>query len=367
LSAGRFEVGNFKHLLKVLFSNGKPFRFLLLSCKSGVGEGRSVKTFIEFCDEGLADYAVTLLRACMDVEVLKAEPPLRRYGELVELEMKDDYALPVCNLKERIQQNPIDGIIAALTVEGVDTAFEVIAVADPKAKNGIKDYTWRITGRKKDLSQMLLEVVLGVLDAMLGRSPPKPRKESEKELKLDPMVKVKVEAAERKLEGNLFRCSLKVYGGGETLNRVAEALPVQINGFRRFKTKKRVDAPIKMAKPSKHVVWNALTNLCWVIPILIILLSIYFNALNPLRLNALDVLVTVAALLSGVPFRVIFRKRKPIVLCDEELSLIVGLPTNVKRLPLELGSAIHTRGNLPKTRPRGCSGGETQLCSRPTN
>lgn len=359
LPNGRFDAGNFRKVLESLYSNQKPFRFFMVNCKSTVEDHWTVKFFLELADEHIAQYIAKYLRASMDVEVVEAEPPTKTYECCVDFEMRDNYALPICQLSEKIQDNNIDRIVAALSLE--ESAVEVTAVADPKAKEGIRDYILRITGLKKSLSQILLDMATGIMDAIIG-SPPKPkqRERLNKKLRLDPTVKAKAEAAERKMEGNLFTCTLKAYGGVETLKRIKEALPTQMNGFKKYKTLKLAEAPSKLVKPKKNALKNALNNLCWITPTLLIFTAIYYGLLNPLRLNTLDMLITVAVICSGIPFYIIFRKRMPIVLTAMELSLLAGLPTEVKRLPVELGGAIHTRAYLPKEQGFSNSSDETQ-------
>ncbi|MEM3550322.1 MAG: hypothetical protein QXZ25_06570 [Candidatus Bathyarchaeia archaeon] len=351
LSTGRFEAGNFKHVLNVLYKNGKPFRFFMANSQSSVEGRRAVKFFLELEGKDIADYLARYIRATMDVEVVEAKPQTEVHPELVEFEMKNDYALPICELGEKPQENPVDKIVTALSVDETG-AFEVMAVADPKASRSIKNYRSRITGERESLGQIAADITVGILgaivDAIIGKPPPKPSKK-EGERKPDPTVKAKADAAEKKLNRNLFTCTLKACGRRETLSRITEALPCALNEFEKSRVLKLVGAPSKLTRPCRFNFQNALSNLCWITPLLLIVLAMCFGLLNPLRLDTSDILMTIAAMLSGIPFYVMFKKRKPIVLSDEELSLIVGLPTAFKRLPVEPGSTVHTRGYLPTT------------------
>ena len=351
LATGRFEAGNFKQVLGILYNNGKPFRFFMVNSQSSVAErNRAVKFFLQLADEGLARYVARYISATMDVEVVEAKPPTETHPELVEFEMKKDYALPICELGEKHQENPIDKIVTALSIDEKG-AFEVTAVADPKAIGSITNYKLRITGERESPSHVAVDVISGILgamiDAMIGRPPPKPNR---KERKLGPTVKAEADAAEKKLNRSLFTCSIKAYGGRrETLKRITEALPSALNNFRWYKTSKTVNAPSVLTRPSRCTVQNALNNLCWITPLLFIVLSIVTGWLNPLRLGVLDILITIMALLSGIPFYILIRRRKPIVLSLEELSIVVGLPTAFKRLPVEPGATVQTRAYLPTT------------------
>lgn len=348
LTTGKFDVGNFKHVLSMLHKNKEPFRFFVVNCPSSVvGGRRAVKFFLELAEKDLADYIAKYVRTKIDVEVLEAKPPTETYEECVDFEMKKHYALPVCDLGEKHQENPVDKIVTALSEAG---AFEVTAMADMKANSSIRNYALRVTGQKKSLGGNVADVALGILGAMIdvivGSPPPKTSK-GERERKLDPTVKAKADAAEKKFNRSLFTCSIKAYGKRETLNRITEALPNALNDFKWNKTSKNVSAPSQLTRPSRRTVQNALNNLCWITPLLLIALAVFAGLLNPLRFGVLDVLITVLALLSGIPFCLLFRKREPIVLSDEELSLVVGLPTAVRRLPIEPGTAVYTRRYLP--------------------
>lgn len=345
LTTAKFEAGNFRHVLSVLYKNGKPFTFFMVNSPSSVVEGRAVKFFLQLADKDLADYIARYIKATMDVEVVWAKPQTEIHSELVEFEMKKDYALPICELGEKRQENPIDKIVTALSMDETG-AFEVTAVADPKASRSIRNYRLRITGERESFGQIAADMAVGflgaILDAIIGQPPPKPGRK-ERERNLDPTVKAKADAAERKLNRNLFTCTIKAYGRRETLNRIVEALPCALNEFKKYRILKNVDAPSELKRPGRYTVRNALNNICWIMPLLLLVLAMFFGLLNPLRLNALDILITITAMFCSIPFYIIFKKRGAVVLCDEELSLIVGLPTAAKRLQVEPGATVHTR------------------------
>lgn len=355
---GKFEAGNFRQVLKVLYNNGKPFRFFMANCPSSLVEGRrSVKFFLELTDRNLAEYLAKYMRTTMDVEVLEAKPPRQTYSECVEFQMECHYGLPICEVGEKCMENPVDAIVACLSMIE-NAAFEVTAVADPKAAAGIRDYKARLTGEKKTPDQIAVDIIVGILDGMIsgftGGAPSKPKDErSRKDGGLPPEIKTKVEAAEKKIFGNLFTCTVKAYGEKETLKRISEALPAALNGFKPYKTTKISVAPTKLKRPNRVPVQNVLNKLSWITPLLMIFMTMFFNILNPFRLNALDVLMTAISVSCGVPFYIMFRKKKAIVLSADELSLITGLPTAVKRLQVEPGKTVQTRGYLPTFNGKG--------------
>jgi hypothetical protein len=352
LPTGKFEAGNLRHVLKMLYNNGKPFRFFIANCPSSLVEGRrSVKFFLELTDRNLAEYLAKYMRATTNVEVLEAKPPRQTYSECVEFQMECHYGLPMCEVGEKCMENPVDAIVACLSMIE-NAAFEVTAVADPKAAAGIRDYKARLTGEKKTPDQIAVDIIVGILDGMIsgftGSAPSKPKdKRSRKDGGLPPEIKTKVEAAQKKIFEDLFTCTVKAYGQKETLKRINEALPGALNAFKPYKTTKISVAPTKLKRPNRVPVENILNRLSWITPLLLILTAIYFNIVNPLRLNTFDILVTAAAISSGVPFQLMFRRRNPIVLSADELSMITSLPMRTRTLPVELGKTVQTRGYLP--------------------
>jgi len=162
-------------------------------------------------------------------------------------------------------------------------------------------------------------------------------------------MKAEVEAAEKKLHQNLFMCEVKAYGTSEGVKTILDALPSAMNRLRRFKTARTVEAPARLARPSGHVLKNTLSHLWKILPPAMLAVAYYFGLFNPLRLAWVDVATFALAVVSVFPLLTFFRKRNLVVLSVDELSLIVGLPTAVGRLPIELGGTPLSRKSLAKS------------------
>jgi len=349
LPSGKFEAGNFTRVFEYLYNCGKPFRLFVADCPSSVVEGlRHVRLFIQLPDAELADRLANVLKANMEVEVVvEAQPPSKVYAQRVELELKDKYALPICNLKKGVNANPVDEVVASLS--GRDAALEILAAGYPRGKRGILDYIARKTRRSASFSGALLDAFLGILDAFSGGPPPK--KEGKEEL--NPIVKAKVEAAEEKAKRNLLLCEVNVYGEADACEAVQASIPFSpFNGFKARKSTKAVEAPPQqLRKPRSLTLENALSRL-WVAPVLLIPLSAWFlGFFDPLRLSNLDLTVMAATAALAVALHVKFPHRNPTVLSAEELSLIAGMPTAVGQLPVETGTSRVTRRQFAFGKP----------------
>jgi hypothetical protein len=245
--------------------------------------------------------------------------------------------------------NPVDKVVESIGLDKSDAALEVIAVRDQGARADIHNYILEKTQRKKGFGGVFFDILIGTLGAMLGHNTQKPRERNfERDLQRDPSLKARLNAAEKKLNQKLFTCTVKAYGNLKTLRIIQDALPSSpINNMRRHSTAKSVNAPSALRKPSRYRLQNALSNLYWITPLLILSSALYLNLLDPLRLNTIDILTAIVAVASGFPFLLVFRKRNPIVLCVDELSLLVSMPTAVRRLPVGLGATLPTRRHLP--------------------
>jgi len=346
LATGRFEVGNFLSVLEFLHNSGGVFMPFMVNCSSTVVEGRrAVRFFLQLERKELADSAASLLRTTMDVEVVEASPPVNTYEHCADLELKWHYGLPICELDGKTNVNPVDRIVGNLSLG--EAALEIVAVRDYGARHRIGEYIWKKTHPRAGPGGAVLEIVQDMLDAFLGSSPQKIRKEPT-EVQLDPSVKARLNAAEKKMNKKLFACNLRVYGTQNLTDVVMDALPSSsFNSLKRYRTLKLAEAPASMRKPGRYRLQNAFSNLCWITPLLILFSALYFKLFNPLRLSTVDILIMVVAAASVFPLAFLFRRRKPIVLSLDELSSIVGMPAAVGTLPVDLGTARTTKRWFP--------------------
>jgi hypothetical protein len=342
LSSGKFEPGNFKYILDYLYNCGKPFRFITVDSPSAAVEGiRRVRFFIQLPDGEVAGRLANTLRANVEAEVIEgASPPTEQYARRVELELKNHFALPICNLKGKEQVNPIDGIVTALS--GKAAAIEVLAVEHPRAKREILGYIARKTKRSASFAEALLDAGMGFFDAFFGGRPP--RREGGGE-GLNPVGKAKVEAASDKANRNLLLCEVNIYGDVEACEAVEGALPFSpMNKLKRRRVLSGIQAPAQqLPKPKSFTRENALSRL-WLAPLTLIPASTWLLGLfDPLRLANVDIFTIGLTAALTLALHIIFPRRNPLVLCTEELSLVVGMPTAVGQLPVETGTARVTR------------------------
>lgn len=359
LPSGKFEVGNFSSVIDYLYNIGKPFRFYAVNCPSGKVEGlRTVRLFLQLQGGDLAERLANALKSTMDVEVIVgSEPPRKVYPLCAEFALKGYSAQPVCPHKQKPEVNPLDVIIGALSE--ADSALEVLAVEDRKGKLDIQQYISKKLGKSASFANALMDQAVAIGNAIAGVPPPRKKKCGPKEI--DVFIKTRVDAAAWKGSLNLFRCEVKAYGDAKTVEAIGEALPSSaLNRFRMAKRLRAVEAPPKeLGKPKGREVKASLLRLTAAVPPLLFVFAwLFLGAINPLRLANVDLFAVALAAASTAALLLVFRKPEPLILCRDELSLIVGIPTAVGRLPVETGTARLTREQLtfapplPSTAPQ---------------
>jgi len=341
LASGKFELRNFGGVLDYLYNTGKPFRFFAVNCPSVKVEGlRSVRFFLQLPNVDLADRVANVLRTSLDAEIIEgSEPPVRVYERCAEFELRNTYALPICSHKETPYTNPVDTVVGALT-RG-DAALEVLAVEDRRARGGILRYVGRKTGKSASFADAMVDAATGILGGFFGGRQSRP----EDKRQLDPFVKERVDAAGWKVNRNLFRCELRAYGDGETVEAIGEAFPFAYNRLRVSRFSRTVEAPAReLCRPRGRELKAALLSFLWLIPLLLIPSTAFLlGVFDPLRLANVDLTVIMLTVIPSAVLYAVFRSRPVLVLCTDELSLIVGVPTAVDRLPVETGTARITR------------------------
>ena len=341
LASGKFELRNFGGVLDYLYNTGKPFRFFAVNSPSVKVEGlRSVRFFLQLPNVDLADRVANVLRTSLDAEIIKgSEPPARVYERCAEFELRNTYALPICSHNETPYTNPVDTVVGALT-RG-DAALEVLAVEDRRAREGILRYVGRKTGKSASFADAMVDAATGILGGFFGGRPSTPKDKRQ----LDPFVKERVDAAGWKVNRNLFRCELRAYGDSETVEAIGEAFPFAYNRLKVSRVSRAVEAPTsELCKPRGRELKAALLSLLWLIPLLLIPSATFLlGVFDPLRLANVDLTVIMLTAIPTAVLYAVFRRRSLLVLCTDELSLIVGVPTAVDKLPVETGTARITR------------------------
>ena len=341
LTSGKFELRNFGGVLDYLYNTGKPFRFFAVNCPSVKVEGlRSVRFFLQLPNVDLADRVANVLRTSLDAEIIEGgEPPARVYERCAEFELRNTYALPICSHKETPYTNPVDTVVGALT-RG-DAALEVLAVEDRRARGGILRYVGRKTGKSVSFADAMVDAATGILGGFFGGRPSTPKDKRQ----LDPFVKERVDAAGWKVNRNLFRCELRAYGDSETVEAIGEAFPFAYNRLKVSRVSRTVEAPTReLCRPRGRELKAVLLSLLWLIPLLLIPSTAFLlGVFDPLRLANVDLTIIMLTVIPSAVLYAVFRSRPLLVLCTDELSLIVGVPTAVDRLPVETGTARITR------------------------
>jgi hypothetical protein len=281
-----------------------------------------VRFFIQLPSGELADRAANVLRTSLEVEIIEGpQPPTKTYERCVEFDLKNHYALPMCKLSEKPLVNPIDEVAGALS--GGDAALEVVVVGAPKARRGILSYIDSKTKPSASFAGALLDAFQGILGGFFGGSPP--RKGREK-VDLNAVTKAKVEAAGEKANENLFLCEARAYGDRKAVEALEGALPFSpMNKLKAWKAVRAVEAPPQeLRKPKNYMRENALSKL-WAAPLILIpAVTWLLGAFDPFRLANVDLFIIALTAGATVPLALKFPKRNPLVLCTDELSLIVA-------------------------------------------
>jgi len=359
LITSELKPGSFAPVLESLFNSGKPFRFLAVDVEDPNVEGkRVVRFFLQLPDRNMIEQLSNVVRALLDVEIVKAQPPKRQYRRCVDLELARDYAVPVCHLTEKPSINLIDRIVAALGGSGA--ALEIVARGDSKAAAGIQKWIYDKTHHGPSMSKAFSDIGVGVVaEATVQRYPRDISREAwwkyGRQYKTDPWGKEEIKEAETKLHRSLFTCNVRIYGNSpENIQTIKDALPSAMNRFRAFKTERKVvEVQNELEKPSRY--WfrnNLLCRLWWATPLAVLFLSWFMGLFNPLRMISspsslsADMVVLTISIFSAFPLYWMFRKRHPIVLSTDELAQIVGLPSAIGKLPVALGRVPTARMQL---------------------
>jgi len=359
LITSELKPANFAPVLEALFNSSKPFKFLIVDTKDKNVSGRQlVRFFIQFSDDQIKKQMSNVTKALLNVEVVAAEPPERKYQCHADLELAKNYALPICNFQEKTEINLIDRIVA--TIAGSDTAIEITAQGDPRAAVGIQNYIYEKIHRKSSMSKAFSDQAVGVLSEITVQRNTKNRSaeqtsRSGQQYKNDPWTKEVIKNSEMKLHSSLFICEVRIHcDSTENIQAAKNALPSAMNRFKVFKTEKKPPhtETLFLKKPSRHVLRNTLlSRLWWATPMAILLISGLLGVFNPMRLATsagltVDSAPLTLALFSAVTLYIAFRKRHPIVLSTQEIAQIIGLPTATAKLPVALGQIPTSRMQL---------------------
>jgi hypothetical protein len=363
LMTSELKAGNFLPLLQALQGSSRPIRFLIVDAADPeFKDRRSVRFFLQAPDE-LEGYASGVVKAMLNVEVTRADPPKLAYRRCLDLELANKPSYPVCPIEEKQNVNIIDRVVSALA--GTGGAVEVTAFGDPRAAVNIESEIYKLEHGKADLSKTLMDFGVGIIaEGTVQRDVQDIRREKwweyGQQYKKSAWAKQAIDMARQKVIRPLFTCSVTVYGDmPEAVEKVKNALPSFVNRFKTFRRLRgKGGKPLKPEerpkKPSKHTLRNfGVSALRLGIPFGVLALSLLTGALNVNRILAEgisptspDGIVILATALSAISAAILLRKRHPIILSDIELSQLIGLPTAVGKLPVAVGRLPSSRMQL---------------------
>lgn len=337
-SSVEYEPGNLSSILEVLYNTRKPFRFVVASTKTEYG--RNIIRFYIQVEEDLADRLANLLRSWLSVQVLMdSKPPSTTHELCVEYGLRSHYALPVIDLDRKPEVNNVDGVVAALASEG--GIFEVTATADVvSAKRGIYEWIRKKTGSSAGFGDAFLDQAFNAIGAVLG-GPYRGGGGAVKQM--DPVVKIRIDAASKKVSRSLFNCSVKAYGSMDLAKAVLEALPSSaVNRFTLERAYRGVMLPNDLSPPKKHTLRNFINTISPLFSIAILVCAFLARVIR-LSFTEIELFIIALSIIPAALIKIFLPKKKPLILSTDELSMIIGMPSGIGRLPIETALAPPTR------------------------
>jgi len=362
---GLYAPQNFKPVLDMLFGSRRPFKAVFVNMESDRVPGRRViKMFLGCTSRETADHVANVLQAILNVQIVPGAPPARKYQRKIELHMEQHFALPIISLSSPIEHNPIDVIIGTLSGIG-EGAVEITSVGDPGARGGIFQYVAAKTLGTKSVEKGVEDAVFGIgAEIAVQRDMREIRRQSfwaAGKKKTSPWGDFLIKEATAKMKENQFRCNISLYGEPVLVQSLLGAFPSGTNRLRTFKTEhnEKTDSHIHM--PSHGILQKVKKTLLKWSPLLALGFAYAVGLCNPQ--NLVDVFIrdklwvyafkefVVLGIAAGLFFMSILSKsKKAIILSTDELSAIIGLPSAVGKLPVEIGTAPTTRRGLVETR-----------------
>jgi len=352
LLTGRFEPFNFKQVLDALYGFSKPFKVFFVCGTSDRAAGRkTVKMFIGFEDERACNQTKEILEATLAVQVTPNKPPIKQYRRKIELQMQQHYALPITDLSGKLNYNPIDSIIGALAGLG-DGAIEIIAIGDPRARGNVYKFIMEKSMGQRSLQKQTTDLFFGIgAEIAVERDMQDVRREAwwkAGKRELSEWDKVLIKEASVKMRANQFKCEINVYGEPETVSALLGALPAAMNKLQTYHTDREKSPSLLVTKPSSYTKEKIYSFFIKYSALALLAVAIFTGTFELSGLGTFgfkEMVILVGAALLAVP-NLFYKKRKKIILSSDELSTIVGMPTAIGKLPVELGTTPVTRRGL---------------------
>jgi hypothetical protein len=178
--------------------------------------------------------------------------------------------------------------------------------------------------------------------------------------KTTPWSEFLIKEATAKMRENQFRCNISLYGAPVLVQSLLGAFPSGTNRLRIFKTEHNETTDTNIKAPSRSILLKAKRQLLKWSPLLLLGAAYALGLFNPQNLvnlfvydqpwiNAFREFVVLGAAACLLLTSMLQKSKKPIILSTAELSTIIGLPTAVGKLPVEIGTAPTARRGLVET------------------
>lgn len=354
LQTAKVETQALLNQINALHASGEPFRFLIWYGESPTVEGRKVLRFFFEVSETVKPFVNNFLSSVIDAEVVELTPPKKAFQYRMNLELAQNPALPIApTTTTDAKDNPLDTVAQAMVKD--ECLLEVTAKRDDQARFEIERYLLKRTVKGEPLHQSLLEVLLGILGTLSGGQSTRHKENYSQRKTLSPSLQAMSDEARKKATSNLFLTNIRMFGSSpEDLKVIADALPNY--GLNRFKiskprqNKKGESYPGEMIKPTKPRTKQVLNHLWKIAPLPIVALSLWLGLFNPLHFLSEPTITdySTLALTASVSFAlgVAFRKHHPIILSSKELALLVNLPSQLRKIPVQFGGIPPARAGI---------------------
>ncbi len=358
LQTAKVEAQALINQLNALHASGESFRFLIKYGESPTVEGRKTLQFFFEVNETLKPFVRNFLSSVIDAEIVEIEPPKKAFQYQISLELAQNPALPIAPsaTTPESKDNPVDTIAQAMIRD--ECFLEVTAKRDDRAKFEIERYLLKKTVKGESFHQSFAEVFLGILGALAsGQSTTRHRENYSQRKTLSPSLQALSDEARKKATSNLFLVSIRIYSNTpEDLKVIADSLPnYGLNSFKASKPKQNKKKMMRdephigeIIEPSKPLVRPLLNHLWKIAPLAMVALSFWLGLFNPIHFLSSEPTFTdystlLLAASTSFVLGVAFRNHYPIILSSKELGLLVNLPSQLKKIPVQFGGTPSTR------------------------
>ncbi|MBI4258300.1 MAG: hypothetical protein HY619_05030 [Thaumarchaeota archaeon] len=359
LQTAKVEPLGLLNAINSLHATRQTFRFLICYCESPTVEGRKVLRFFFEVDGSLKSFLKNFLSSIIDAEVVDFKPPSKIFKYRMSLELAQNPALPITQSLTDPKDNPMDTIAQAMVKD--ECLLEVTAKRDDGAKLEMEKYLLKRTTNGVPFHQSFVEVVLGILGALaFGQNAHHRETYSQRKI-LGPSAQALSEEARKKVISNLFLADIKIYSNSpDDIKVIVGAHPNY--GLNRFKAsklrqnKRRKSFPGGIIEPARQRMRIMLSHLWKIVPLSIMALSLWLGFFNPIHflseLTTSDFFTLTLVTSTSFALGIAFRRHHPIILSSNELALIMNLPSQLRKLPVQLGGIPPARVGAASADPR---------------